>query len=121
VVRDELARSGGHEVDTAGDGLLATFDGPARAVRFGLRITKRDRELGLDVRVGVHCGEVERAGSAIRGIAVHTASRIAGAAAPGEVLVSATIRDLTAGAGLEFEDHGRAAIAPSHRVMSASV
>ena len=106
VVRDELARAGGREIDTAGDGLLATFDGPARAVRFGLRMTRRDRELGLDVRVGVHCGEVERAGSAIRGIAVHMASRIAGAAAPGEVFVSATIHDLTAGAGLDFEDRG---------------
>jgi len=109
-IRQELARSGGLEVDTAGDGLLATFDGPARAVRFAFAVAHRDRELGLELRAGVHCGEVERAGDAVRGIAVHIASRIAGLALPGEVLVSSTVRDLTAGSGLRFEDRGTHAL-----------
>jgi pimeloyl-ACP methyl ester carboxylesterase/class 3 adenylate cyclase len=106
VVRQELDRMRGVEVDTAGDGLLATFDGPARAVRFAFVVMRRVKELGLDIRAGVQCGEVERAGSAVRGIAVHLASRIAGVAAPSEVLVSSTIRDLTAGSGLTFVDRG---------------
>jgi pimeloyl-ACP methyl ester carboxylesterase len=106
AARAELARWRGVEIDTAGDGLLATFDGPARAVRFAFAVRARDRELGLDVRAGVHCGEVERADRAIRGINVNFAARIATAATPGEVLTSNTIRDLTAGSGLRFEDRG---------------
>lgn len=110
VVSSELGRSGGREVDTAGDGLLATFDGPARAVRFAFAVAKRDRELGLDIRAGVHCGEVERSSGAVRGIAVHIASRVAALARPGEVLTSSTVRDLTAGSGLRFEDRGMRAL-----------
>jgi class 3 adenylate cyclase len=110
VVSSELGRSGGREVDTAGDGLLATFDGPARAVRFAFAVAKRDRELGLDIRAGVHCGEVERSSGAVRGIAVHIASRVAALARPGEVLTSSTVRDLAAGSGLRFEDRGMHAL-----------
>jgi pimeloyl-ACP methyl ester carboxylesterase len=106
VVRRELERFRGHEVDTAGDGFLATFDGPARAVRCGQAVTAGVRELGLEVRAGVHTGEVELAGAAVRGIAVHIGARIAARADAGEVLVSATVKDLVAGSGLEFEDRG---------------
>jgi class 3 adenylate cyclase len=106
LVRNELARWRGVLIDTAGDGLLATFDGPARAVRFGFAMIRADRELGLEIRVGVHCGEVERADNAIRGISVTLTARILSAAKPAEVLVSTTIRDLTAGSGLRFEDGG---------------
>ena len=106
LVRDQLARWHGELIDTAGDGLLAIFDGPARAVRFGFAMIRGDRELGLQVRVGVHCGEVERSQNAIRGISVTLTARIVAAAKPGEVLVSTTIRDLTAGSGLRFEERG---------------
>jgi class 3 adenylate cyclase len=106
LVRRELARFAGEEVDTAGDGFLAVFDGPARAIRCGQAIAARLRDLGIDVRVGVHTGEVERVNGAVRGIAVHLAARIAGAARPDEVLVSATTRDLVAGSGLVFVDRG---------------
>lgn len=105
-MREELIRWRGTEIDTAGDGLLATFDGPARAVRFGFAAVARDRELDLDVRVGVHCGEVERAGTAIRGLNVHLASRVAANARAGDVVTTTTVRDLTAGSGLRFEDLG---------------
>jgi class 3 adenylate cyclase len=107
AVRAELARFAGEEVDTAGDGFLALFDGPARAIRCALAVGERLRDLGLDVRAGVHTGEVERrAGDKPRGIAVHTGARVMGLAAGGEVLVSSTTRDLVAGSGLEFEDRG---------------
>ncbi len=107
LVRHELARFGGEEIDTAGDGFLALFDGPARAIRCALAIRDGLAELGLDVRAGIHTGEVERPrGGAPRGISVHTGARIAAAASAGEVLVSATTRDLVAGAGLVFADHG---------------
>ena len=106
IVREELARFGGEEIDTAGDGFLAVFDGPARAIRCGRSISARMRELDLDVRVGVHTGEVERDGSSLRGVAVHVAARVGDAAAADEVLVSATTRDLVAGSGLEFVDRG---------------
>jgi pimeloyl-ACP methyl ester carboxylesterase len=106
VVRRELERFRGHEVDTAGDGFLATFDGPARAVRCGQAVTAGVRDLGLEVRAGVHTGEVELAGADVRGIAVHIGARIAARADAGEVLVSATVKDLVAGSGLEFEDRG---------------
>jgi class 3 adenylate cyclase len=110
AVREELGRFAGEEVDNAGDGFLALFDGPSRAVRCGLEIRERLRRLGLDVRVGVHTGEVERAGADVRGIAVHLAARVAGAAEPGEVLVTATTRDIVAGSGLEFDDRGEQAL-----------
>jgi class 3 adenylate cyclase len=107
VVRGELARFGGEEIDTAGDGFLTLFDGPARAIRCALAIRDGLTALGLEVRAGVHTGEVERPrGGAPRGISVHVGARIAAEGSPGEVLVSATTRDLVAGSGLEFTDRG---------------
>jgi pimeloyl-ACP methyl ester carboxylesterase len=107
LVRRELDRFGGEEIDTAGDGFLALFDGPARAVRCALAIRDGLAELGLEVRAGIHTGEVERpGGGAPRGISVHTGARIGAAASAGEVLVSATTRDLVAGSGLAFSDRG---------------
>jgi class 3 adenylate cyclase len=106
-IRRELERFSGEEIDTAGDGFLATFDGPARAIRCGLAIRDALRRLGLDVRAGVHTGEVERSpGEKPRGIAVHVGARVMSLAAAGDVLVSSTTRDLVAGSGLEFEDRG---------------
>jgi class 3 adenylate cyclase len=106
VVRRELERHRGREVNTAGDGFLATFDGPARAVRCALSIVDRVRELGLEVRAGVHTGEIEVALDDVTGIAVHIGSRVQDAAGAGEVMVSRTVVDLVAGSGLEFEDRG---------------
>jgi pimeloyl-ACP methyl ester carboxylesterase len=107
AIRGELERFDGEEIDTAGDGFLALFDGPARAIRGGLAIRDALRALGLDVRAGVHTGEIERpAGEKPRGIAVHVGARIMSLADAGEVLVSSTTRDLVAGSGLEFEDRG---------------
>ena len=106
-VRQELDRFRGEEIDTVGDGFFALFDGPARAIRCALEVRNSLRELGLDMRAGVHTGEVERLrGEKPRGIAVHIGSRVATCAGPGEVLVTATTRDLVAGSGLEFEDRG---------------
>ena len=105
-VRRELVRFRGDEIDTAGDGFMATFDGPARAIRCAQAITSSVEPLGLAVRVGVHTGEVERVAGGIAGIAVHIGARVASAAAPGEVWVSSTVRDLVAGSGLGFEDRG---------------
>jgi class 3 adenylate cyclase len=93
-------------VDTAGDGFLATFDGPARAIRCACAIRNALRDLGLDVRAGVHTGEVELVGEDLAGIAVHTGARVSAAAGPGEVLVSQTVKDLVAGSGIEFEERG---------------
>jgi class 3 adenylate cyclase len=107
LVRHELERFRGEEIDTAGDGFLALFDGPARAIGCGLAICAVLRELGLEVRAGVHTGEVERRpGAKPAGIAVHLGARVAGRAGPGEVLVTATTRDLVAGSGIEFHDRG---------------
>lgn len=107
VVRRELARFGGEEIDTAGDGFLALFDGPARAIRCALAIRDGLAGLGLEVRAGVHTGEVERPrGGGPRGIAVHVGARIAAAGSAGDVLVSVTTRDLVAGSGLAFTDRG---------------
>jgi class 3 adenylate cyclase len=106
-IRAELERYRGREVDTAGDGFLAVFDGPARAIRAGRAIVEAMRRLGLEVRVGVHTGEVEQlAGGKLGGIAVHIGARVAAAAQPGEVLVSSSVRDLVAGSGLDFVDRG---------------
>jgi class 3 adenylate cyclase len=104
--RAELTRYHGREVDTAGDGFLATFDGPARAVRCAQAIGDSVRDLGIQIRAGVHTGEVEVDGDAVRGIAVHIGARVAALASPSEVLVSATVKDLVAGSGLSFEDRG---------------
>jgi class 3 adenylate cyclase len=106
AVRAELARFGGTEADTTGDGFLALFDGPARAIRAGLAIGAAVRRLGLETRAGVHTGEVERRAGGVRGIAVHLAARILGLAAAGEVLVSQTTRDLVEGSGIELADRG---------------
>jgi class 3 adenylate cyclase len=105
-MRALLSRFRGTEVDTAGDGLLATFDGPARAVKCAQAITEAVGALGLEIRAGVHTGEVELAGQNVRGIAVHIGARIASLAVPGEVLVSSTVKDLVAGSGLVFENRG---------------
>ena len=93
-------------MNTTGDGFIATFDGPARAIRCAHEIGRRARHLGVEVRAGVHTGEVEKVGSDIAGIAVHIAARIAAKAEASEVLASSTVRDLVAGSGLEFEDRG---------------
>jgi class 3 adenylate cyclase/alpha-beta hydrolase superfamily lysophospholipase len=110
TVRRELDRFRGHEVDTAGDGFLATFDGPARALRCALAIRNAVGELGLEIRTGVHTGECERIGDKVAGIAVHTGARISALAGAGEVLASATVRDLVSGSGIEFEDRGEHAL-----------
>jgi pimeloyl-ACP methyl ester carboxylesterase len=107
LVRRELARFRGREIKTTGDGFLATFDGPARAVRCGEAIVEAAKTLSLDLRVGLHTGEIEiRSGDDIGGIAVHIASRAMGHAGPGEVLVTSTVRDLVAGSNLAFADRG---------------
>ena len=106
LVRRELSRARGREVDTAGDGFFASFDGPARAVRCARSIVEGVRELGIDVRSGLHTGECELVDGKIGGIAVNTGARVASYAGPGEVLVSSTVKDLVAGSGLEFEDRG---------------
>jgi pimeloyl-ACP methyl ester carboxylesterase len=106
AVRRELERFRGHEVDTAGDGFLARFDGPARAVRCALSAGEAVQQLGVEIRAGIHTGECELDGPKIRGIAVHTGARIASLAGPGEVLVSQTVKDLVSGSGLVFEDRG---------------
>ena len=106
LVRAELARFGGREVKATGDGFLATFDGPGRSIRCGTAIHDQLRSLGLEVRVGLHSGEIERHGDDITGLAVHIAQRIQAIAQPGEVLVSRTVVDLVAGSGLAFKDRG---------------
>jgi pimeloyl-ACP methyl ester carboxylesterase/class 3 adenylate cyclase len=106
AVRRELERFRGQEVDTAGDGFFATFDGPARAMRCALAVREAVRPLGLEIRAGLHTGEVEISDDAMRGLAVHIGQRVLAQAQPGEVLVSSTVRDLAAGSGLAFSDRG---------------
>lgn len=106
VVRNELTRFRGREIDTAGDGFFAAFDGPARAIRCALAIRGAASELGLELRAGLHTGECELLGEKIAGIAVHTGARVAARAGPNEVLVSGTVRDLVSGSGIAFEDRG---------------
>jgi pimeloyl-ACP methyl ester carboxylesterase len=106
AVRRELDRFRGREVDTAGDGFLATFDGPARAVRCAMSAGEAVRGLGVEIRAGIHTGECVLDGPKVRGIAVHTGARIASLAGPSEVLVSQTVKDLVSGSGLAFEDRG---------------
>lgn len=106
VARRQLERFRGHEVDSAGDGLFASFDGPARAVRCAAAIGSGARLLGLEVRAGVHTGECEVMGAKLGGIAVHIGARVAGQAHPSEVLVSSTVKDLVAGSGIAFQDRG---------------
>jgi class 3 adenylate cyclase len=106
VVRQALQRFRGREVDTAGDGFFATFDGPARAVRCAASMIAALRGIGVPVRIGLHTGECENIGGKATGIAVHIGARVAAAAGPGEVLVSSTVKDLVAGSGLRFDDRG---------------
>lgn len=106
IARRQLERYRGREIDTAGDGYFATFDGPARAVRCAQTLAKEVAQLGLTIRAGLHTGEVEVLGDKVGGIAVHIGARVASHAAPGEVVVSNTVKDLVAGSGLQFEDRG---------------
>ncbi len=106
AVRRQLGRFRGHEVDTAGDGFFATFDGPARAIRCACAVTQAVGELGLEVRAGLHTGECELLADKVAGIAVSIGARVAARAAPGEVLVSSTVKDLVAGSGIQFADRG---------------
>jgi pimeloyl-ACP methyl ester carboxylesterase len=106
IVRKHLERYRGREVTTTGDGFLATFDGPARAIRCACGIAGDLRAIGIEIRAGVHTGECEVRGEDIRGIAIHIAARVAELANPGEVLASGTVRDLVAGSGIEFQDRG---------------
>jgi pimeloyl-ACP methyl ester carboxylesterase len=110
IVRAEVDRFRGRELDSAGDGVLATFDGPARGIRAACAITNGVRRLGIDVRAGIHTGECEVLGSKLAGIAVHVGARIAAIATAGEVLVSQTVKDLVAGSGLRFDDRGAHAL-----------
>ena len=105
-IRSNLGRFRGREVNTAGDGFLATFDGPIRAVRCATSAVAAVRDLGIEIRAGLHTGEVELDGTDVGGIAVHIGARIASLAGPSEVLVSSTVKDLVAGAALEFEERG---------------
>jgi class 3 adenylate cyclase len=106
LIRRELVRFRGAELDVAGDGFFARFDGPARAIRCASAISERLRELGLEVRAGLHTGECEVMDGKVGGIAVHIGARVAKQAQPGEVLVSSTVRDLVAGSGLRFRERG---------------
>jgi pimeloyl-ACP methyl ester carboxylesterase len=110
AVRGQLTRFRGRELDTAGDGFLAAFDGPARAVRCAAAIVDVVRGIGLEIRAGLHTGECEVLGDKLSGIAVHTGARVAALASPGEVLVSSTVKDLVAGSGLRFHDRGSHAL-----------
>jgi class 3 adenylate cyclase len=106
VVRRQLEESRGREVKTMGDGFLAIFDGPARAVHAGQAVVDGVRQLGLEVRVGLHAGEVQLMDDDIGGLAVHIGARIGSAATAGEVLVSSSVVDLVAGSGISFIDRG---------------
>jgi pimeloyl-ACP methyl ester carboxylesterase len=108
TIRRHLVRFQGTELDTSGDGFFASFDGPARAIRCACAITESVRELGLEVRAGVHTGECELMNAKVGGIAVHIGARVASAAEPGEVLVSQTVKDLVAGSGIAFQERGLA-------------
>ena len=106
IVRSQLARFRGREVNTSGDGFLAMFDGPQRAIRCAMAIRDAVQALGIEVRAGLHTGECEVRGEDIGGIAVHIGARVSALAGPNDVLVSSTLRDLVIGSGLEFEDRG---------------
>jgi class 3 adenylate cyclase len=106
VIRSQLSRFLGREVNTAGDGFLAMFDGPQRAIRCAMAIRDAVQALGIEVRAGLHTGECEVRGDDIGGICVHIGARVSALAGPNEVLVSSTLRDLVIGLGLEFEERG---------------
>jgi class 3 adenylate cyclase len=107
LVRGELERFRGRELDTAGDGFFAAFDGPARAIRCAQAVSRAvAQKLGIEIRTGLHTGECERMGDKLSGIAVHIGARVAAHANPGEVLVSRTVKDLVAGSGIAFAERG---------------
>jgi class 3 adenylate cyclase len=106
AVRRELALYRGQEIDTAGDGFFASFDGPARAIACARRIVEVAADQAIQIRTGLHTGECERDGEKLTGLAVHIGARLAALAQPGEVLVSRTVKDLVAGSGIEFDDRG---------------
>jgi pimeloyl-ACP methyl ester carboxylesterase len=106
MVREELGRFRGREIDTAGDGFFATFDGPARAVRCALSVVGAGQQLGIQIRAGLHTGEIQVMGPKISGIALHIGARVVATAKPSEVLVSSTVKDLVAGSGIRFADRG---------------
>jgi class 3 adenylate cyclase len=106
LVREELENYRGREIKTTGDGFLATFDGPARAIRCARSIAQRAPSLGVEVRAGVHTGECELIGDDLGGMAVNIGARVNAIAAGGEVLVSSTVKDLIVGSGIDFEDRG---------------
>jgi pimeloyl-ACP methyl ester carboxylesterase len=110
MVREELKQHRGREIDTAGDGFLAAFDGPARAIRCAAAVREGARSQGLEIRAGVHTGECELIGDKLGGIAVHIGARVAAQAAPGEIVVSQTVKDLVAGSGLSFAERGAHAL-----------
>jgi class 3 adenylate cyclase len=105
-IEKELSAFGGQEIDRAGDGLLAVFEGPSRAIRCAQEVEARAVALGLQIRGGIHTGEAEVDGSRVRGVAIHATARICALAQPRELLVSSTVRDLCAGAGFSFDDRG---------------
>ena len=106
LVRKELARFRGKEIDTAGDGFFATFDGPGRAIQCALSISENIRRLEIEIRAGVHTGECELNGDSVSGIAKHIGARVMSLAQANEVLVSSTVKDLVAGSGFQFQDRG---------------
>jgi class 3 adenylate cyclase len=110
VARRQVELFRGQEIDTAGDGMFATFDGPARAIRCAASIRHQAGALDIDVRAGVYTGEVETIGGKPGGLAVHIAARVLAGAQPGEILASSTVKDLVAGSGIRFEDRGMHAL-----------
>lgn len=110
LVRRQFDRFRGREIDNAGDGFLAAFDGPARAIMCACAINEAVRGAGLTIRAGLHTGECTQTGEKLGGTAIHIASRVVGAAAPGEVLVSSTVKDLVAGSGIKFVERGEHAL-----------
>jgi pimeloyl-ACP methyl ester carboxylesterase len=106
ILRKEIERFKGREINTTGDGLLATFDGPARGIRCAHAMSVEVHRLGIEIRAGLHSGECELVGDGVAGIAVHIGARVAERAAPGEILVSSTVKDLVAGSGIQFRDRG---------------
>jgi class 3 adenylate cyclase len=106
VVREQIRLYRGRFINSTGDGVVVSFEGPARGIRCAQAMTETLATLGLEVRIGLHCGECEVRGDDLAGLAVHIAARVAAMAGPGEILVSGTVKDLVVGSGIEFEDHG---------------
>jgi class 3 adenylate cyclase len=106
LVRDQLARFGGREISTAGDSFFVTFNGPAQAIHCAQAVISQAAALGIGIRAGVHAGECEVRGSDLGGIVVHVGARVAALAEPGHVLTTSTVKDLVAGSGITFSDHG---------------